>query len=339
MFPGTETVGSYSGGGLQFAPSTDGGFINQWASGNVQLGDTSGQTGATGGAYYDPYAAQQAAQRQAEINYVNQVFDTQKAGLQSQFDTLGAQQGAAERNLTNNYNTSLGGLNTSRTRGLRNLSDAENSVNEQRARSLQEIRDNLLKQSMSYNNQLGTFGAGDSSAAGMINFALAGAAGKNRGNVMNNASDQTRAITTRRGDLEEDYNTNLNTLNNWKANSLQQLALEYTDKKNQIQSAMAQADAQRAQQLAQYDAAYTQQAIQALQNLQNTYAQQASQLNSMYGNMNKSVALNPTNTSYQVNPIQAGRMAGIGNVQSQTYDPVAVMKRYEEDQQRSILGY
>lgn len=297
----------------------------------------------SGGGTVDYAAQQAAAQKAADINLINQIYNTQKTGYQTQLGTLGSQQSNANARVMDQYNTRSTDLADNRSRGLRNLTSAQQNVDEQRIRSLGDIRDSLQRQSMSYNNQLGALGAGDSSAAGMINMALSGLASKNRGSVMDNASDQTRAITTKRDDLEVDYGKQVRDLGSWKNNSLTQIAQDYMSKRQAIESAMAQADAAQAQALAAEDASYRQQAIQALQNVENMYRTQADQINSFFTNytVGNNIGLNANNLDYTVNPIQAGQLRNVGQVQQYGASPatVAAQKKYEEDQQSNILGY
>jgi hypothetical protein len=292
---------------------------------------------------YDPVAAQAAAQKAAEQNLVNQMFDTKVAGLQSQYDSLAPQEQSAQLGISNQFTTKSNDLSTARAQGDRNLNMSRNQVNEYRARSLKDIRDNLLNQSMSYNNQLGAFGAGDSSAASQIQRALSGLASKNRGNVVSDASNQETQINIKQEDLATAFQQNMRDLNAWRQNSLAELANKFMTQRQQIQQAMSQADVDRAQQLAQYDQSQTQVAIERLANLENMYRTQATQISDFYKNYfaPKDISIAPELQQYQVNPISAGELRNLGSVKPVAENPnTAAIRKFEEEQQKSsILGY
>lgn len=298
---------------------------------------------ATGSTNYSSGSAGNVATTQQNIDLVNSLFGSKVAGLQSQLGTLDAQNQASQARIGNQYQTKLNDLQENLTVGNRNLDMSRNKVNESRARSLQDIRDKLQTQSMGYANQLGTFGAGDSSAAGLINTALSGMASKNRGDVQQNASDQLTTIDTQQADLKREYDRNTRDLEAWKQETLSNLATDILQKKQQIQQAISQADAEKAQQLAQYDASYTQQAIQALQNLQNQYAAAATEMQNRYFNAlaPQSISIDPRLGQYDVKPIDAGTLRDIGQVTPVNPEAEAaalLRKRQEEEAANAILN-
>lgn len=282
-------------------------------------------------------SAQDAATRQSNINFVNAAFDTQMAGLQDKLNVLPYQQRAGELNIQNQFQTSRNKLDTSHAQGTRNLDMSDRSILDSRERGIKSISDQLRQQSMSYNNQLGASGAGDSSAAGLINVALGGQASRNRGDLVRNASGQTVAVANQRADLETSFKQNIADLDNWKTQQLSDLQEKFLNLKNEIAGQMANASIQRQQQLAQYDAAVTQQAIQQLSNIQNMYHQQAADLQAHYQNMfaPKEIQIAPELQQYEVQPIDAGTLANIGQVapvQGETPDQVQLRKRLDEQQ-------
>lgn len=288
---------------------------------------------------YDAQAAaarQAAIQRQQNIDFVNQSFDTKLAGLQSQFDTLGAQEGAGTRQINNQFNTRNTRLNQDVQTGRGNLDTSANKIVDSRLRGLKSISDQLRQQGMSYNNQLGTFGAGDSSAQQLINYAIGGQASKNRGELVRNASDQTTAVESQRKELETNYQRNVQDLETWKGSALQDLSLKYAEIKNQIQNEMVNANIQRQQQLAQYDASVTQAAISQLQNIQANYQRQAQDLNARFNAMapDNAVNINQGLLNYDVKPIDPGVVASVDLPASVNPEAAraAILRKRQEDQ-------
>lgn len=295
-----------------------------------------GSTNQNGG--YSAYGGQ----TYQNPDLVRALFGAKRSGLQSQVGVLDAEHEASQARIGNQYQTKYNDLSENLAVGKRNLGESRNVVNEQRARSLQDIRDRLSSQSMSYANQLGAMGAGDSSATGLVNSSLAGMASKNRGDVQENASGQLRTIDTQEENLTREYTRNVRDLDTWRQQTLSDLATEIVKTKQQVQQAIAQANAEEAQQLAQYDASYTQQAIAALNNLQNTYAQQANALSERFRNAlaPQSIRISPELQQYEVKPIEAGALRSLEMPEAVNpeSEALAILRRREEEEQNALLN-
>lgn len=276
-------------------------------------------------------------------NFVNQAYDTKIAGLQSVLDTLQPQQDSANLQVSNQYQNQANTLQTQQAQGHRNLDMAQGQVDEGKARSLNDLRNQVQTMGMSYNNQLGAYGAGDSSAAGLIQQALSGMASKNRANVMDSAGQQTQQIQLQGQDLDTEFQNNMKSLDDWKAASLNDIATKFLQQRQAIQQQMVGANADRYQALAQADASYTNQAIQQLAQLEGVYKQQATDLVGRYQSMQApQQAISGNLLQYAVNPISAGQIQGIRNVpqvqtdNSQYYVP----RKFSEDYGLSLQpGY
>jgi hypothetical protein len=267
-------------------------------------------------------------------NFVNQAYDTKIAGLQSLMDTLDPQQDAAGLQVNNQYQNQSNALQSQQAQGHRNLDMAQNQVDTSKAHSLNDLRNQVATMGMSYNNQLGAYGAGDSSAAGMIQQALSGQASKNRSNVMNNAAQQGQAITMQGQDLDTEYQNNLKSLDDWKAASLNDVATKFLQQRQAIQQQMVGANADRYQALAQADASYTQQAIQQLSQLEGVYRQNAQDLVGRYQQMTApGMSVNPALQQYAVQPITPGQLSGLSGIPQLQNDNGGyyVPRKFQED--------
>lgn len=248
-------------------------------------------------------------------NFVNQAYDTKIAGLQSQLDTLDPQQQGATLNVQNQFQNQSNALQGQQAQGHRNLDLASQQVEDSKAKSLNDLRNQVQTMGMSYNNQLGAYGAGDSSAAGLIQQALSGQASKNRAGVMDSAAQQSQGITLQGQDLDTEFQNNMKSLDDWKSSSLNDIATKFLTQKQAIQQAMVGANADRYQALAQADASYTNQAIQQLSNLENTYKQQSTDLIGQYQTAQApAAAINSNLLQYAVNPISAGQIGQLGSI-------------------------
>lgn len=283
-----------------------------------------------------------AAQRASNVNFVNQAFDTKLARLRGQLSSIDPQQQASERQINSQYDIRFGDLNTGLGQGKRNLEYSRNQVKEGRERGLKSLRDQLSQQAMSYGAQLGAYGAGDSSATNMINFALAGQASRNRGDVMGNASKQETEIGMQEQDLLTSYEQNKRDLDNWKQSTLGELATKFAEQRNAIEAEMKYADAQRQQQLAEYNAALTQSAIDRLSDIENMFTRQSGEIASRYQNMfvPQNIQMNPALQQYQTQAINEGRIAGLNmpNAVNPEAEYITALRRRDEEQLQNPLG-
>jgi hypothetical protein len=276
-------------------------------------------------------------------NFVNQAYDTKIAGLQSVFDTLDPQEQSARLQVGNQYQNQANTLQTQQAQGHRNLTMAQNQVDEGKAKSLNDLRSQVQTMGMSYNNQLGAYGAGDSSAAGLIQQALSGMASKNRAGVMDSAAQQGQQIQLQGQDLDTEFQNNIKSLDDWKASSLNDIATKFMQQKQAIQQQMVGANADRYQALAQADASYTNQAIQQLAHLEGVYKQQATDLVGRYQGLTApNQQINPALQQYAVNPISAGQISSISSVPQVQGNNGAYMvpRKFNEDYGLSLQpGY
>lgn len=267
---------------------------------------------------------------------VNRAYDTKIAGLRSLMDTLQPQQDAANLNVQNQFTNQSNTLQSQRAIGQRNLGIASEQVQAGKVKGLADLRRQVETQGRSYANQLGAYGAGDSSAAGLISQALSGLASRNRAGVLENASTQDRAIKLQGEDLETDFGNQMRTLDDWKNGTLNDIATRFLQQRQQIQQQMITADADRYQALAQIDDAYTRQAMVQLAALEGQYQRGAQELVAQYQNVRgPQVAIAPNLQQFAVSPIEAGRIEQMRMVpavnQGNQPTPLALRRPFEED--------
>lgn len=250
-----------------------------------------------------------------QADFVNQSYDTKIGGLRSILDTLNPQQDVANANVLNQYTNQQNTLKSQQAIGERNLNLASDQVQAGRVKGLADLGRQVQTLGRSYANQLGSYGAGDSSATGLINQALSGMASRNRSDVVGNASQQQQSIDLQRGDLGIEMENNMKMLDDWKSSTLNDIATKFTQQKSAIQQQMINADADRYQALAQLDASYTQQAINQLAALEGQYRQSATDLIGQYQNMQgPNVGIASNLQQFAVQPISAGRIQQLSMV-------------------------
>lgn len=268
--------------------------------------------------------------------FINKAYDTKIAGLKSVLDTYDPQEDSARLNVNNQYTNQANSLQSQRAIGQRNLAMAGEQVQEGKVKGIADLNRQVQGMGMSYNNQLGAYGAGDSSAADLIQRALSGMASRNRSDVLGNASTQQRGIDLQGQDLETEFGNNMKSLDDWKTTSLTDIAQKFMQQRQAIQQQMVGANADRYQALAAADANYVNQAIAELGRLEGTYRQNAAELVSQYKNLQSPNArINPELQQFAVKPISAGKIAQMSFAPSASNgsQPLAVGQRrpFEED--------
>lgn len=264
-------------------------------------------------------------------------LNTAIAGLESQLNTLNPQENVAKANILNQYQTSRNRLDTGYNVGLGNLDTSKNQVNAAKERSLKNLRDSIMMQSQGYANQLGAFGAGDSSAAGMINYALGQQGARERGNVLEEAGAQLTGIQRQREDLERNYQNQATDLENWKNTTLSDIVTKFQAMRNEISNKIVDA---RARSFAEQN--LVNQAVQELQNLENNYRSQAEQMNQLYANAlaPQNIQIDPSLQQYQVQALSPTQLESLRMPQAVNPESelTAILRRREEEN-RPVVGF
>lgn len=290
-----------------------------------------GYGGSGGSAPSGPTEAEKAQMR----DFTNRSYDTKISGLRSIFDTLQPQQDAATNQVNNQYLNQQKAVTDQRDMGNRNLNLASETVQAGKVKSLADLRRQVETLGMSYNTQLGNYGAGDSSAAQLIQRGLSGMASKNRSDVLYNANTQERGIDMKRNDLQVEFDNGIRALDDWKAGALNDIATRFMQQRQQIQQQMQNADADRYAALAKLDSNYVNQAIAALGNLETQYRSSANELVNQFRSMTAPQArIQDKNLNYDVSPIEAGQIGGtaVPSVSAGNQPgPAAYRRPFEED--------
>lgn len=272
--------------------------------GNYQQ-SLAGSGGGAGAASSGPSAAEKAQY----ADFTNKAYDTKISGLGSIMDTLNPQEDNARLNVNNQWQNQTNALQSQKAIGERNLNMAGEQVETGKVKSLADLGRQVQTMGMSYNNQLGNYGAGDSSAQQLIQQALGGQASKNRANVVGSASQQQTQIGLQKQDLQTEFDNNWKSLDDWKNGSLNDIATKFMQQRQQIQQQMAGANADRAQALAQIDKSYVNMAMQALGNLEQQYRSSAAELVGKYQSMAApNAGISDNLQQFAVKPIEAGRI-------------------------------
>jgi hypothetical protein len=290
-------------------------------------------------------AAQQAAaadaQRKAQaVDFINKAYDVKQAGFQDQLNTLDPMESAANLQIANQYTNRSNDLQSGLATGQRNLNYATDQVQTSKARSLDDLSRQIQQMHMGYNSQLGAMGAGDSSAAGLINQALSGQASRNRGDVLQNSSGQLTQIGMQKDDLQNSFDSQRKALDDWKQSTLSDLMTNFAQQRAQLRSAMSDADLNRQQQLAQYDTSLTQAVMDRLSQIESQSHQAAQDLQQRYMSAfaPQSINIAPELQQYAVQAIDPGKIAQMSMPQQANGNDgsTAVLLKRLQDEQNNL---
>lgn len=244
------------------------------AKGSPMPGGTSG-----GG---DQYGALRNEISSGWDQYINSLNDqlggleTQKAG-QEQIANAGFQQGV---------NT----LGLQKTQGVQALGSERTALEQNQAKTLRDLVENQRQAFQAGNNFLGSRGASDSSAAKQYSFALAKEAGRQRGDIMTNTSNQLQEINKREENLNNIYNTEVNNLEQIKQSQYGQIAQWFGDAQNKIKQMQASGQLNKSQDLASLSKDILNQAISEMNRINTDISGRRSALENWAMSNSKNIA-------------------------------------------------
>lgn len=230
----------------------------------------------------DDIAYQKMIEEQNRLrNQISSGWDEYISSLDRQLNEgLPAQQGNLTGIVNNQFQQGLGSLGVSRDTGLTNLQGERESLEANQSKNLRDLAENLRNMFMAGNVYLGSRGAGDSSASNMYSYALGKVGTKARSDVMNQTSQQMAEIGRRETNLNTIYEQEKRNLETERDNKIYEIANWFETQKNALLSQKGQAGLQKSQDLANLTKDLLNQAMTALQNVQNQIAQRNQALDS-----------------------------------------------------------
>lgn len=225
-----------------------------------------------GGAPTDPYAGLRSEIGSGWDQYIN--------SLNEQLGGLDIQRKGQEDIATSGYQQGLNTLGLQKGQGITSLGNERRALEQNQAKTLRDLSANQRSAFMAGNNLLGTRGASDSSAANQYSFALAKEAGRQRGDIMTNTSNQLQEINQREENLNNIYNTEVNNLESTKNAQFGQIAQWFGDAQNKIRQAQASGQLNKSQDLASLSKDILNQAISEMNRINTDVSQRRSALES-----------------------------------------------------------
>lgn len=244
------------------------------------------------------------------------------AGIQQEY---GAQLNAGPQNLAILSQGEQGGVNAANTNAAAqgasyqtqaNAQDAtlQNAIGSQQNQqnlSLSELADQIRGQNQGLQAQLGAVGAGSSSANLAGQQALAHEQNTQTANIDQQANSNISGAQTQEAGVNAVLNSNLNQLNVYKQNQINQITNQYAQLMQQLQTSLQTAQGEEKARLAEFGQNLTGSAIQSLTNLNSQIQTQANSLVSQ-GN-SQATGLSNIPTAQAVNPITTAPLSPFTN--------------------------
>ena len=202
---------------------------------------------------------------------INNSFDTQISGLQSLMDQLAPQRDNATAKITGLFNNNKSQLDAGREASLGRLASDRARTQRDFARAARQVGESGRQALTGFNNQLGTLGASNSSAA----FLGAQAIGRDQARVQSDlnsqAQDNFTALDLATNETETNFNLAVQELETWKNNNVLDITQQYQDLQRQISQEMSTADANRQLALAELSQDIANQAASAIRQVATGY--------------------------------------------------------------------
>lgn len=213
---------------------------------------------------------------------LGQAYDQQIGAFQNQLNQLPTYQDLSNNIINGDYSTQKGGLDSQYATGQANQQLAQNALDTSQANSVRDLGSQLRGALAGYNNQLGVQGAGNSSAAQMIGYALQQQGNTGMNDLNTQYNQQQQGLNVAGSALDTQYQQNVKALDQWKNDNLQQIAMSYAQQAQQIANSMQGASVSKAYALQNAGSAAAQQALDQMKSLESQYGNAATQLQQSY---------------------------------------------------------
>ena len=234
-------------------------------------------------------APNNAAQNTSAPDYsaFKSLYDAQTGNIQHSIDALPAYQNAAAANVQMQYTPQFNTLLHQNAQGGANLDLAQNQLDTQRTQGLRNLGNTLRGSMNGYQNQIGVMGAGNSSAAPMISYALSQQGNRQAGDMNTGYDQQQTGLNQQKSNLGVNYHDQLDNLNGWKQAQINGIAQQYAQQQDQMQQQLMSTQGEEANYLARYgQSALANQTIQQMQALAAEHSNKVQQLNDHFAQVN-----------------------------------------------------
>lgn len=221
---------------------------------------------------FDPYAGLRGE--------ISSGWDQYISSLDQQLESLSGQRKSQEEIAQSQFNKGVNTLDLSKTQALGRLGTETTQVNQNQARTLRDLAENIRNSFMAGNVYLGARGAGDSSAANQYSYALTKLGTQQRSDITQNTANILADINGRMTNVNNIYDTEKRNLQESLNQQIAQVAQWFASAQQTIQQQKAQGALGKSQDLANLSRDILNQGLSAIQMVQQQAANRQSALDS-----------------------------------------------------------
>lgn len=275
---------------------------------------TGGPQGGSGGGIDVNQAALNASR-----NAFNSAYDPVFSQLDAMAGLIPQQQITRQNSVNDLYGAQQNELQTNMKGSVGALDASRGQVAASKAQSIRDLQQQMNQMSKAGGMQLGSAGAGDSSAARMYNFALSKAAGQSSADVSNQANSQYAQIQGQEQSIKATYDDQMAKLGTWKSDNTNQVVQWAQDQLGKIQQAKLTATGQKAAALAATETGLIQNALQRIQQIDDQITSWNQGIQTWA--LNRMATIDDAKTKmsgfgqYNSAPIVASEIQGLNNIQ------------------------
>ena len=322
------------------APQNTGGFpsnpaVNEFYNGYRWTGNEWAPPPGGGGGGQPDYAAEARSAIESGYSTYEQQLDAMLN------EGLPGQQTALETQASAQLQRGQADILSQKQEGQTFLGEEEARAEKGKTRTLKDIYGNLRNSFMAGNVYLGAQGAGDSSASGMLNYALNKVGSKQTGDVISQFNDIKAEISTRKSRIDEIYNKEKNNLAFLYEEKIGAISQWFYDQQNALRQQKGQLGVSKGQDLASLSQNLLNVALQEMRDIKAQAAEKQNALESWAFSNSTTVQQAQQKLAeiaqYQSGKFQAPPLPGIqmgGGSAPAAYNPGSVYQKEE----RSIFG-
>lgn len=249
----------------------------------------------------------------AGLNAYLSTAGLQLGNLQNDYSAVDPAQNSAVAGVNNTYAPQYNTLDTQLAQGQAANQAAQTTLDQNKSIALRDLGNQLLGMYNSYNNQIGVSGAGNSSAADLIGYALSQEANNGRGDIGAQYGQQQTGINQNASNLLANYQNQKDTLDANKTSTLNQIAVQYGQERQNIQDQILAAGSDEARTaLYMQDQAAANQALANMTSVVQQYGSAINSLNQQFSNVQAPTAnLSQYDNGYQVQQFSPVQLAGM----------------------------
>ena len=262
-------------------------------------------------------------------------FQHQIGGLQDQYNSIPTYSNLDAANVNKDVDLQRAGFDQQYNYGQAQHQSGQQALDTGHLNGVRDLGDQLRGALSGYQNQLGVQGAGNSSAAGLLSYALQQQGNKGMNDLNTQYNQQQGNLNAAGSNMDAQYQQNVKLLEQFKFENLSKIATTYSQQSQQIRAAMDGAGTQEQLYLQNQNQTLAQQALQSMQALEGQVGNAHDQIVKAYANVQRpNTDMSQYANSFQVSPLSTQQIQSTSlannqpnNNQSNINVPVSLQRR------------